>query len=84
MEAAAALQPSEASEIADRVVAAAGEIGQPALAAGEAVVAAAGAVAVAASAAAVSVAAVGSGGNSGDISWMPAEVQQKTWPSTIR
>src|SRR5271157_2090536 len=63
-EAAAARRPSAALEITDRVVAEAGEIARPALAAGEAaVVEAVGAVAVAASAAAVSVAA-GAGGNS--------------------
>src|SRR5271157_5014286 len=63
VEAAAVRRPSAALEITDRVVAVAGEIARPALAAGEAAVAAeAGAVAVAASAAVVSVAAV-AGGN---------------------
>src|SRR5271157_5357557 len=78
-EAAAARRPSAALEITDRVVAEAGAIARPALAAGEvAVEAAVGAVAVAASAAAVSVAAV-AGGNSGACFWISADVQQKTW-----
>src|SRR5271157_5010687 len=83
-EAAAARRPSAALEITDRVVAEAGEIARPALAAGEVAVAAAvGAVAVAASAAAVSVAAGGSEGNSALV-WISAGVQQKTWPSTMK
>ena len=77
VEAAVGQQPSAALEITDREVAEAGEIGQPALAAGEA--AAAGAVAVAASAAAVSVAA-DSAGNFGD---RFGSGQQKSWPLTM-
>ena|SRR5271167_1280257 len=75
--------PSAALEITDRVVAAVGEIGQPALEVGEAAVAeAVGAVAVAASVAVVSEAAAG--GDPGDMFGISADVQQKTWPSTMK
>jgi len=81
VEAAAGQQPSAALEITDREVAGAGEIGQPALAVGEAAVAAgAGEAAVAASAAAVSVAAADSAGNFGD---RFGSGQQKSWPLTM-
>src|SRR5271165_4612503 len=75
VEAAAGQQPSAALEITDREVAGAGEIGQPALAVGEAAEAA-----VAASAAAVSVAAADSAGNFGD---RFGSGQQKSWPLTM-
>src|SRR5208283_2623138 len=69
--------PSAALEITDRVVAAVGEIGQPALEVGEAAVAeAVGAVAVVSEAAA--------GGDPGDMFGISADVQQKTWPSTMK
>src|SRR5271165_5415320 len=80
VEAAAGQQPSAALEITDREVVGAGEIGQPALAVGEAAVAAgAGEAAVAASAAAVSVAA-DTAGNFGD---RFGSGQQKSWPLTM-